>query len=364
MDLANAYVADLEDYPRAIAALDTLDKRYPQHEFGSQALYLRYLIAMRQSKFDKAQEYSLRLLQLYPNSQYAVLVRPKEDNTQSNAEVPVAQYFETTYQLLGQHQYTEVLMRVKESKKLYGDPVYESRFRLVEAIALASSGNGKRADTLLKEFTKINNNDSLKGWADAIVKLLGKYPDGFPAVPVTINSSSHWPYYDDGRHHGPVYDTDANGVVTIHQGDTSAVASSIRKYMPYENVRNNLPAVITYQYKPDQEHYFMLVGPGLDARLVSTRAAIKEFNKGKGLDSMAVLIDIFNAQKTALLVGKFRNADEARSYLAALREDKQVLSAYKPEEVQLMVMTQDNYKILLFDHNFGAYTDFYEANYK
>eukprot|EP01030_Chromulinospumella_sphaerica_P034368 gene34368-biopygen11700 len=166
--LAKAYVDQLQDYTEALNALDTLDKRFPAHSQKEEELYLRYRIAVKQNKLDKAQGYANELLTKYPRSQYASLLKPRQSEARPGESTSeVAAYFDQTYSQLMKHQYTEVLMRVEEAQKKYEDPVYHKRFEIVEAMAYAGTGNYNMADSLTSKFIKTNPGDTLVDWAKA-----------------------------------------------------------------------------------------------------------------------------------------------------------------------------------------------------
>src|SRR6185437_9035335 len=120
MTLANGYFRELEDYPRTLNALDTPNKRYPNNDEKAEGLYLRYLVALRRQQLEKAQEYNRELVQQYPNSEYAKLVQPAtEDNggaAVASTAISVADFYDATYSLLLQRQYSEVMMRVKQAE--------------------------------------------------------------------------------------------------------------------------------------------------------------------------------------------------------------------------------------------------------
>src|SRR5690606_31969625 len=54
VDVATTYIVDLAENEKGIAALDTLDKKYPKHEHQAEVLYLRYQAAVALGDLDKA----------------------------------------------------------------------------------------------------------------------------------------------------------------------------------------------------------------------------------------------------------------------------------------------------------------------
>jgi hypothetical protein len=305
-------------------------------------------------------------MQKYPDSKYASLVRPTEDKAgKVDTGVSVVNFYDETYALLVQYQYTDVLRRVHEAQKKYKDPKFEKRFHIMEAIALAGSGNLKQADTLLKEFVKANPSDSLKIWADNIFKFLAKNPPMPLAADTTGPLLSHWPYY--GQPLGkPVSaaelaraDSIANGTL-VAKKDT-AFATTAAEDKPVK-AANNLPALIEYSVNPSAEHYIGIVLPGIENRLVKLRATLKEIESKD--QPHTIFIDIFNQEHSILLVKSFPDLATAKNYLAGLADNLSIFSEYKPNEYQLFIISAKDYKKLLFDHNISDYLDFYNQNFK
>ncbi|NDC40516.1 MAG: hypothetical protein EBZ77_03050, partial [Chitinophagia bacterium] len=135
MALAQAYLKQLDDYHRSGKTLDTLDKRFPNHPYREEELYLRYQLAIRQNNLADAQGFARELLEKYPMGKYAPLLKPKDEKQPGNQ--PVTVYYEETYNMLQQHKYQEVLARIDTSKTRYSDSLFRKRFQVTEAMAYA-----------------------------------------------------------------------------------------------------------------------------------------------------------------------------------------------------------------------------------
>lgn len=367
IDLSDAYIRQLEDAKLAKNTLDTLDKRFPNHNFKVEDAYLRYLIAVRQGKLDEAIVFSGQIQQDFPNSKYAALVKPTEDKAgRVDTGINVSNFYDETYALLIQYQYTDVLARVHEAQKKYKEPVYLKRFRIMEAIALAGSGNYKQADTLMKEFTKINPSDSLKFWAENIIKFLSKKPPMPIAGADKGPFKSHWPYYGDpiGKPLGANDLDEANAANSQNNGvkkdtvfaTTAPEDKAIKASTP-------LPALINYSYTPAAEHYAGIVLPGMEYRLAKLRNAIKNAQSSSQTDQV-VYIDLLNPEQSILLIKGFSDLQSAQNYITYLSENNGLFEEYKPNEYQFFIISANDYKILMFKRNIGEYLEFYNHNFK
>jgi tetratricopeptide (TPR) repeat protein len=351
IDLANAYIRQLEDYPPALKAMDTLDVRYPQHEHKAQELYLRYLVALRQNRMDEARGMGAQLLKLYPGSQYAELVRPStEDNASAKEDNESIQtYYDQTYSLLQQRQYTEVLQRVRVARKKYASPRYNGKLTILEASALVGQGEYKPADTMLREFMKVNTSDSLHDWAEAVLKYIDRNkPKELPPAPMADSAKKT-----------------ANNIPAM-PSDTMAVkrANNVKPNPDMANAIRMSPPD-KYTYKPQDEHYCIFVFPGYEARSMGVKAAITDFNTFKYTDKkLTVTIDMLNAGLGVLVIKKFPNANEAKAYMNALKATTQIFREYKPTDYKVLIISSINYLKLLADKSDGPYSVFYAENYK
>ncbi|OJW84612.1 MAG: hypothetical protein BGO69_07775 [Bacteroidetes bacterium 46-16] len=356
IDLANAYVIQLEDYPLAIKALDTLDYRYPQHEHKAHDLYLRYLVAIRQNKFDAASGYSAQLLKQYPNSQYAELVRPSsEDGAGMDGDKlqSLQEYYDATYDLLMKRQYTEVLQRVRVARKKYPDPKYNGRLTIVEGSALAGTGEYNTADTLLNDFLKTNVNDSLREWAEAVLRYIDR---------VKPKEVKHILPTDTMKEtEAKIPAMPADSAATGNAKDKPAAAN---KDVDMKNAVKLSPPD-KYTYKPQDEHYCVFVFPGYEARSMGVKAAIGDFNTFQySKEHLATNIDMLNVGLGVVAIKKFDNAAAAKSYMNALKAKAQIFREYKPGEYKVLIISATNYLKLLADKTDGPYLNFYNENYK
>jgi tetratricopeptide (TPR) repeat protein len=341
MLLAKAYEFQLEDHNQAIHTLDTLDKRYPSHNLKEEELYLRYKIAVKQNKLDKAQQYSQELLDKFPNSQYASMLRPSQGEGRADAVALKAEadYFDETYKLLMQHQYTEALMRVNVARKQYTDPVYARRFDIAEAMAFAGSSQYDKADSAIAKFMHSNPSDTLTAWAGTVKDFIKDMRTG---------GKPSW--YKEGPAGADI------------AKNNKPAAPEIKTPPPPPAPKPDIPAM--YSYRADSEHYAAIVLPGLDSRTAGLKKAIKTFDSANyAAANLTVLFDLYDIDQAVVIVKKFENAAQATTYMNALKASP-VFQAYKENELQPFIISSQNYKKMFADKVTQPYMGFYKTNYK
>lgn len=364
IDLANAYVRQLEDYPVALRTLDTLEKRFPNSDQQAEAYYLRYIIALRQNQFDKAKTYSDKLIQDYPTSEFTKLVRPTEDGggIQTVDGMTVANYYDETYGLLINHQYNEVILHVKHADQVYKDVKYTDRFHMMEAISLASLGNYSAADTLLTEFIKSHPSDSLRSWADAVMNYISKNRPA--ATPAAAPAGS------------PAANNLANMSKTLTNGAPAPAANGTANPAQPGQPANGAPPpavpavsandkVAGFTYDPKEQHYFVIAIPGLESRAMGLKAALNDFSTFKFNSlNLSINMDLLNQKEVAVVAKSFQNATQAKIFMNAVKATPEIFREYKANEYQILIISASNYNKLFTDHTMVPYEAFYKANYK
>ena len=345
MMLAKAYVKQLGDYGQAINTLDTMDARYPDNGEQEEDLYLRYQIAIKQNQFDKAQKYSEALLSKFPHSQYAGLLRPKQSEARPAmaSTGPVAPYYDETYNLIMQHQYTDALTRISVADQQYDDPAYKKRFEIAAAMSYAGIGHFAAADSIITAFLHNNQGDTLTAWATTVQEYIKEVKTG--GKPAWYKD---WPPKEEV-------------IASIIKG-----AKPPKKYIPPPPPPPPPPAPANYTYKADSEHYCIIVLPGIDSRTAILKKGIKKFDSSYFMNAdLNMLLDLYNIDQGVLLIGKFKNADLAKVYMdSIINNSVSSLAGYKPEEIQVSIISKDNYRKMYADKSVTPYVVFYKSNYK
>lgn len=355
--LANAYVKELEDYPPAIKTLDTLDKRFPGHPYMPESVYIRYVIALRVGKLNDAQQYSEILLKDYPDSKFADMVRPSESG-QGLADMKegVAEYYELTYKMLLEREYPAVLVRAKDGQRRYSDMTFNKRFIIMEGIALAGTEDYDKADTVLSGFINNYPSDSLRPWADAVLKFVRTNRPPPPLV--TADKTAAAPAVD------------SNAQVPKIQASTpqSAAIQDVQDFAPMSPLEPPPPPVVVpkeYSYNANVEHYVVILIPAMEQRAMGVKAAVSDFNNFKfAALKLQTEVNMLQTDQGLIYTQKFKNSGQAKIYLNSLRSTTQIFREYKPNEYELFIISEENYRKVTADKDARAYLLFYKENYK
>ena len=335
INLGQAYIKDLEEFKEGLAILDTLDKKFPNHEYPDEVLSIRYTAALRQGKLEDAEVIRQKLLSTYPNSNFSIALRTDESEDTSKAKnnnsENVASYYETTYQLTSERKYEEVIQRVAIAKRIYGDVTYNRKFRILEAQSYAASGNYKKADTLLNSYVKEFPSDSLRPWVEAITKFINEQKAADSLGKDSTGSSAI---------------KDSTGA----KADSAAAIKGIPDQ---------------YLYASKEPHYCIFVFGKPDEKTAGFRSGLQDYSKMKfsGIE-LTTEIEMLNAEQSMVIAKSFGNAGQAKIFMNAARNEKLLFREMPAGSYQYFIISELNYLKLKSEKKLSNYLNFYQKNYK
>ncbi|MBS1643803.1 MAG: hypothetical protein JST36_02085 [Bacteroidetes bacterium] len=340
LDLSTAYAKQFHDYKRATAALDTLEQRWPTNSYAAEATYLRYFIALKENRLQDAQAYSTKIRNNYAGTEYGELVGAANTETQTiaSATVKVDDYYSTTYQLLQNRQYGEVLGRVRSSRRQFPtDEKYPGRFKMLEAVAYIGSAQYKEADTLLRKFIKESPKDTLIPWAQEILRLAQE----------KIKSDSNSIRLDSIKL--------ALTKLKPNNGGTDSSASISENEAPPKE----------YAYEPNAPHYFLFVADKMEPKVMGIKAGLADFNMFSfSEDKLETEILPMANGKALIVVKKFKDQMAAKRYLTMFNKVRMMTREFKPDEYQLMLISAKNFLKLVAEGAIEPYETYYQSHYK
>ncbi|MCC6186549.1 MAG: tetratricopeptide repeat protein, partial [Chitinophagaceae bacterium] len=338
VDLSSAYIKDLEEFLEGQNAIDSLVRRYPDHEYKDEVLYLQYTAALRQSNLELAETIRQKLLTDYPTSSFAAkLISTTDDalTTSNNAIENVSTYYEAPYQMLQAQAYQEVISKVNVAKRTYGDQNYSRKFRVIEAQAYAALGNYQRADSIVADYVKEYPSDSLRPWIDAIRKntSLQKAAD-------TLAKDS------------------LGNKTAVSVADTSSTSKTTAATGTDAMPRN-------YLYEPSEPHYCVFIFGKADAKVSGFRSGISDFAKIKfsGI-SLSSEVDVLNLDESMVITKGFGNAGQCKIFMTAAKNEHLLFREMTANSFQYFIISEQNYLRLKAEKAKENYLIFYKRRYK
>lgn len=313
-DLGLAFRGKINNYQKAIDALEELLQRYPQTEKRLDALYYLYLTHIDMNNVSQAERYKTIVVDEFPDSKYAkALTDPNFLKSLEEEESSVELYYSNTYEIFESGDYAAVKTRIDKSEALFGkDNNLRAKFGLLEAMVI---GNEKGKD----------------GYVKALQDVITRYP----------NTPEQ---------------TRAREIMRFLKGDGNAF--DVVEIKEVDNI---------FEMEPDKLHYVaIIVYESGQEKFTDAKIAVSNFNKKYYKTKKLQLSDIFlnrDEGSQIILVRKFKNSDEAMDYYDTVEKNKDAFIDEKVAAYEVFPITQRNYRKVVGERSASKYRVFFEKNY-
>lgn len=309
-ETGNIYFNELKDYEKASDAYLKLINRYPKNEFELQAYYKLYSIGKIQQNIDMVALYQQKILNEYPNSNFAkVLGDPDYFKKIEQEEKQFQLLYAEIYNLFDQRQYTRV---AELSRKAISDFPEHELVPQFNYMITVSEGVSKDTAIFISDLQK----------------LISKYPN------------------------------------TEISGTASLLVAYLQKASP-EAAKEQKVAEAKAMYTLDlqAEHYVALVIPKT-ANSNQLMFNITNFNIDNYSDNDLKVIKAEIEQKWAMMVIPFADAATAAEYLNKVRNDSEIWRDVNQLGSSLFIISKQNFELLKKENKLETYQLFFETNYK
>lgn len=309
-ELGRIYYQDLEAYDQAFKTLNSLNKDHPNHAFKPPSLYYLHRIAQSKNQKDTSDRYKQKLLENYPESQYAQILKRSEADkanirTQNKA---LEQYYSKIYKAYQQEKCDTVRARQQKA-----DSLFDNNYLAGKMAYLAILCEGKHEDTKttfkqkLKAFLNKYKGQPVSNHAQQVYNYLKS--DG----KLTTSESGRFPF-DQNLQKKHVYFL----VINLQKHNSRKVIQNLSNY--------------------NKKYYEFL-----------------------DLDLSTIM---YSRQKQVLVVRSFDDKSQAMRYRESLANDKKFLKSISIKDPNHFVATPGNYKQVLKQQNLPVYANFFNSNYK
>lgn len=303
----------IQNYDASVKTHGSLEDRFPKSNHELDAFYYQYLSYTDLSNNPKAIEYKNKIIEGYPESNYAkILLDPSYANELMKDEQNLVDYYNETYNLFEQHQYTTVNERLSQTNTLFGDDNdLRAKFSLLQAMV---TGNIEGKEAYISALREVST-----------------------------------------RHANTPEDTRAKEIMRFLRGDSNAFDKAL-----YSEAQE------LFKLDDNKLHYIVaVIYESNEAKKRDAKVAISTYNKKyHKLDKLRITDIYLNAQdKTQIiLVRKFKNRKEAMQYYDQVMISK---DEYIDDSVSydLFAVTQKNYREIIKQKNVKNYGLFFDQNY-
>jgi len=300
----------LHDNDLAIKAYNEILKRYPNGEYAPAACYNLSKIYEETGNTAKSGEYKQMLLNRYPTSKFAqVISNPNYLNQLLNDEKQISILYEQAYKAFREERYDEVLANCNTARDKYKDNELYPKFEYLRTLVIGKTADVKTFREALNTFIASYPKNEVVADARNIIAYMNKQ---FPVIKKE----------EDIKIAEELYKTD----------DTSKCYFII--YLPTKKDVNQIN--------------FNLINFNLD-----NYPNVALNNSNEALNDKAQLIN----------VRLFPNKTKALEYFDKAIAAADLLKDVDKTDIQIFVITEQHYKLLLQDKNIEKYMAFFHKEY-
>ena len=313
-DLSLIYKEQLGNPSKSAESLEALLARLPKNKYELACYYQLYRLYTQLNLNDKAAIYRDILLNKYPNSDYALILKDPEYNLKLKASKSKAELlYEGAYNLFLANAYDQSLSRCIESDSLQLIKPLKGQFALLKAL---NYGGLKRMDEYEKSLRQV------------VVNYSGQ--------DVKIKAQEYLDAYMKAKS-GPV----------VEMPDTAKPA----------------PGPAVYEFLPTAEHFFVLamLDNAVNSQSIATR--VSDFNL-QYFESSGVSVNPvpLGKDKTLIVVKSFSGKIKGYEYFETFRDQCDILTDY-PNAFPYFIISKQNFNIMLKQRDIVPYMQFFTQNY-
>ncbi len=320
MDLGKLYRERLEKNDKTVDVLeDELLKRFPETTHELDAWYYLYLAHTDLNNKAKAQTYFDKIVNNYPETTYARILKDPSFLANSQAERKQLQdYYNATFVDYQSGKFKSAYERIQTATEKFGaGNALQAKFALLAALC---TGNIQGKEAYLKSLKEV----------------IAKYPNT-----------------DEQKR--------AKEIVRLLNGGEVASAGGAAAA-----VLNNAEAAKKFKIEDEKLHYMLIMITDLGGKRINdAKTLLASYNREfYSLEKLRVS-NIYLGTDTSrpiMVIRKFKNKERAMEYYNA---GEKAGASFLPEGIsyEMYPVTQNNYRQILKDKSLAGYNEFFTANY-
>lgn len=313
-NLASTYKEELNNNKKAIATFEELNNRFADHKYKLSTYFQLYRIFTTLKNQAQADYYKNKLLNEYPTSEYAQIIKNPKYISDKNAQKGEVELFYTdTYNDYVTGNYNSAFVKSNESESKFGKNDFAAKFAFIRAMCIGKLKGADSLEMALKQVQVFYPKDPLAKQAQDILEVI--YNMKHPS------------------------EATANGV--INKTDTFSLDLSV-------------------------PHFVIAVCPDDVAIANGFKSALADYNNNFYSNAdLSITSSLFGTANQITTIKIFKNAHDALEYIDNLYKDKTVFSGkVKSELFTLMAISEDNLPKFYKKKQVSYYKPFFEDHYK
>ncbi|MCF8331411.1 MAG: tetratricopeptide repeat protein [Bacteroidales bacterium] len=313
-NLGLIYQEDLRDYEKAVESHENLIDKDPKSKYTLRTYYHLYQNYNKLEDTVKANEYKKLILNNYPESDYAKIIKdPDYFQDQAKNMNEAEKFYSEAWNVYEQGSYSRVVTLADTGMSRYGESEIASRLALLKAFA-----NGKMSDST--------------AYVKALKYVVNNYKNSESAEKASNILQALTP--------------DNSGSSKLKQkGDGSANKEF-------------------YTYKPETMQLYIAVFSVKGLSVNDLKAAYSDFNNEyHGLKDLSVNSVYLDNTRQMLTVSRFSDAEEGLKYYRSIKVNNAFDPFFKNNNGKHFIISVNDYSRFYKRKNVEEYIRFFEKNY-
>ncbi len=312
--LGSLYRERLEKTDKAIEILERLNERYPENAYQLDSWYQLYLAYGEIGNNAKAQEYADKIVDKYPSSTYALIIRnPNYAEEMLAEERAVNRYYEQAFKAFKAGNYREAYTMSNDAKQKFGaaNPL-QAKFSLLSAMA---SGNVEGKEAYIENLRSV----------------VARYPDTEEQLR-------------------------AREILRLLGETTASLPAGAKEELE------------KFQFEEDKLHYVIIAFDTKEFNLNDAKIAVSDYNqKYHKLDRLRIS-NLFlgmeaDSRVPILVLRRFNDKNEAMRYYQGVEAKRDEFLGDLDVGFQVLPITQNNYREVLKERSVENYQVFFREYY-
>ncbi len=318
-DAALIYREDLEDVDQAMEMFRELVQRFDLKAYTPPAYYQLYRIFLKKEKRsnyfstdqkNSSEHYKNIILERYPNSDYAELIRnPDGVEEEKKARKKAKAHYQRTLQTYQKGRFDSVIARSNRALSNGTGEALRAKYMLLKGLSLGRSDSLMAAKKVLNMIIEKHNQQPEAERAKAILKGLENKKSSSSESEVNI------------------------------------------KETPFKK-------------QPDSKHYFCIIVPKGNENASKVKTGVSDFNREYfGNKSLNITSTFLRNKDNLILVKKFKDRKEGMDYYRTFIQRSSVLDILNMKKSDIFIIAQENFGTMFREQKSDAYMPFFRQVY-
>lgn len=301
---------DIMNDEKSVETFEELLKRFPENKHKLSCYYQLYRLYTVMDEEAKANYYKDILLNKYPETEYAKLIRSPDYAKRNKASRSIIeQIYSDTYEAYNQGQYSEVIAKCKMVDTTYYKNFLMPKFEFLKALAIGRSQN-------------------VKSFENALTQVTIKYPKDEVAP------------------------------------KAQEIIDYIKKTSGLQNNSDTIAAKTKFILNLDTVFYWVSVVKGKKAEINNLKIALSDINsKYYGSDGLSINEAVLDDSSRVVTVKNFTGKAKGMNYFDFIKEKQEIFQKLGAEEYKNFIISPSNFSILYKEKNTEEYEAFFQKNF-